>query len=119
MTRRLLLFRGKRPRTNTLLMVLWQTVGVGHGACSRNSSSPTLDIPQAVQQTLDVIIERFLLLHRVVEHLAKAGEGRSWGVFKNARFLNTLRKVFFHFHRAGDVHDNPSRHLRLRPGQQG
>ena len=69
-------------------MVLWQIVGVGHGARSRNSSSPTLDITQGVQQTLDAVVERLLLLHRVVEHLSKAGEGRRWGVFKNARLLN-------------------------------
>ena len=30
-------------------------------------------------------------MDRVVEHLAKAGAGRGWGVFKNARFLNTSR----------------------------
>ena len=28
----------------------------------------------------------------VVEHLAKAGAGRRWGVFKNARFLNTFNR---------------------------
>ena len=43
----------------------------------------------AVQQTLDAVVERLLLLHRVVEHLGKAGEGGQGQVFKNARFLNT------------------------------
>ena len=32
------------------------------------------------------------LLNRVVEHLAKAGAGRRWRVFKNARFLNTANR---------------------------
>ena len=72
-----------------LLMVLWQAVGVGHWARSRNSSSPRLDVTQAVQQTLDAIVERLLLLNMVVEHLARAGKGGLERVFKNARFLNT------------------------------
>ena len=42
-----------------------------------------------VQQTLDAVVERLLLLNRVVEHLGKAGEGARSRVFKNARFLNT------------------------------
>ena len=61
-------------------------------ACSHNSSNPRLDIPRAVQQTLDAVVERLLLLNRVVEHLAKAGAGRRGRVFKNARFLNTSRR---------------------------
>ena len=73
-------------------MVLWQIVGVGHGARSRNSSSPTLDITQGVQQTLDAVVERLLLLHRVVEHLGKADAGGVERVFKNARFLNTCNR---------------------------
>ena len=77
---------------HAVLMVLWQIVGVGHGARSRNSSSPRLDVTQAVQQTLDAVVERFLLLNRVVEHLAKAGKGGVERVFKNARFLNTFNR---------------------------
>ena len=72
-----------------LLMVLWQPVGVEQGTRTRDSSSPRPDITQAVQQTLDAVVERLLLLNRVVEHLAKAGAGGVVGVFKNARFLNT------------------------------
>ena len=47
---------------------------------------------EGVQQTLDAVVERLLLLNRVVEHLGKAGAGRGWGVFKNARFLNTCSR---------------------------
>ena len=44
---------------------------------------------EAVQQTLAAVVERLLLLHRVVEHLVKAGAGGVVRVFKNARLLNT------------------------------
>ena len=47
---------------------------------------------EGVQQTLDAVVERLLLLNRVVEHLGKAGEGARGRVFKNARFLNTSRR---------------------------
>ena len=75
-----------------LLMVLWQPVGVEQGTRTRDSSSPRPDITQAVQQTLDAVVERLLLLNMVVEHLAKAGAGGVVRVFKNARFLNTSRR---------------------------
>ena len=51
----------------------------------------------SVQQTLDVIIERFLLLHRVVEHLAKAAEGGVVRVYQKRPFSEHLLT----FHRAG------------------
>ena len=47
------------------------------------------EVLTAVQQTLDAIVERLLLLNRVVEHLDKAGDGGQGRVFKNARLLNT------------------------------
>ena len=72
-----------------------------------------------VQQALDAVVERLLLLHRVIEHQPKAGAGRGWRVFKNARFLNTSGQALFHFRHAGELHDHPTRDLRLRPGQQG
>ena len=73
---------------------------------------------EGVQQTLDAIIERFLLLHRVIEHLAKAGEGGQSPVFKNARFLNTFRREDAGPRWRLDSHDPAPRHLWLRPGQQ-
>ena len=70
-------------------MVGWQVLG------RHCHQAPCLHFPQPegtaspVQQTLDAVVERLLLLNRVVEHLAKAGEGAKGRVFKNARFLNT------------------------------
>ena len=58
--------------------------------------STRFDIPQDVQQTLGFIVERLLLLHRVVEHLAKAGGGCGQGVQKRP-FVEQLLA----FHRAG------------------
>ena len=47
---------------------------------------------EGVQQTLDAVVERLLLLNRVVEHLGKADAGGVERVFKNARFLNTSNR---------------------------
>ena len=47
----------------------------------------------SVQQTLYTIVERFLLLNMVVEHLAKADAGGKGRVFKNARLLNTFMTI--------------------------
>ena len=65
-----------------------------HHVLSRAVSQPLEDRPypapaQCVQQTLNAVVERLLLLNRVVEHLAKADAGGKGRVFKNARFLNT------------------------------
>ena len=48
---------------------------------------------EGVQQTLDAVVERLLLLNRVVEHLCKAGVGGVERVFKNARLLNTFMTI--------------------------
>ena len=61
-------------------------IAMRHGVCTFHCLWETAP---AVQQTLDAVVERFLLLHRVVVHLAKAGEGGVERVLKNARFLNT------------------------------
>ena len=61
-------------------------ISTRYRACTSHRLAETAS---SVQETLGAIIERLLLLYRVVEHLAKAGAGRRWGVFKNARFLNT------------------------------
>ena len=79
--------RGHQPRQfHAVLDQVLGVIAIWHRVCT---SYRLREVAPAVQQTLDVIIERFLLLHRVVEHLAKAGEGAKVRVFKNARFLNT------------------------------
>ena len=70
----------------SLLTVLWQTFGAGHWVLSRKNTSRKIDIPQAVQQTPDAIVERLVLLHRIVEHSAKAGEGANGIVSKTPVF---------------------------------
>ena len=48
------------------------------------------ELPRLFNKPLDAVVERLLLVNRVVEHLAKAAEGAQVvRVFKNARFLNT------------------------------
>ena len=60
-----------------------------------SKANGTSQCESAVQQTLDAVVERLLLLHRVVEHLAKAGEGGVERVFKNARLLNTSNSATY------------------------
>ena len=45
----------------------------------------------SVQKILGSIVERFLLLDMVVEHLPEAGQGGMERMFKNARFPNRSR----------------------------
>ena len=65
-------------------------VAIRHRVCTSHSLWETAP---CVQQTLDAVVERLLLLNRVVEHLCKAGEGAKGRVFKNARFLNTFMTI--------------------------
>ena len=41
---------------HALFMVLWQIVGLGHGACTRNSSNPKLDMPQVFNKPLTQLL---------------------------------------------------------------
>ena len=47
--------------------------------------------PESVQQPLDAILERLLLLNVVVEHQPVLEADGFAEVFKNARFLNSCR----------------------------
>ena len=79
----------KRWKLHSILDQVLGAIALRHRVCTSHRLRETA---AAIQQTLDVIIERLLLLHRVVEHLGKAGEGGVGQVFKNARFLNTSRR---------------------------
>ena len=71
-------------------------LGIGLGAIAIRPgvciSHRLWEAAPCVQQTLNAIVERLLLLNMVVKHLGKAGAGRRGRVFENARFLNTSRR---------------------------
>ena len=69
-----------------LVLVILGAIAIRPGVCI---SHRLWEAAPSVQQTLDAVVERLLLLNRVVEHLGKAGEGAQGRVFKNARFWET------------------------------
>ena len=69
--------------------------------------------PKNVQQPLDAVVERRLLLNVILEHLPVLEADGLGEVFKNARFMNVSIPG------SGARHGHPPRHLRLRPRQQG
>ena len=83
------------PAVNGLLSLVPFRSGVCFvSGCPREPQEQTEPASaEGVQQTVDAVVERLLLLNRVVEHLAKAAEGGVVRVFKNARLLNTFMTI--------------------------
>ena len=67
---------------------------------------------------LTQLLNKHLLLDRVIEHFSVPSGGRTIGVLKNARLLNTTRLKDVGLGRPQEFHYHALRYLRIRPGQQ-